>query len=358
MGGHGSSPSRDRAWWTAMAVAALMAAGWLRHPAIPYLVGGWAATGIAASLAVGLVRRPVGLRPGVAGRWRLVATGVAVLLFGHATWVQYTLWQVEHRWPAFETRTVAAATREIREATERTAERLQEVAALALDVPAEPEDAFAALGRLTDGVGERGVIVYTGGEPRAWAGVVRVSTDTLTDTLDVVQTPFYTVLYATASRGPQRAVATALLAAAPPADSIALALDRVVAERSGARSFGFLVAREASAGAGLALSDGRQLLARPLRLEPTAVQLRTEEAGRSRGLMLLAGMLASIIGALWAARVGLAPRVLTVGVALAVVAIVPLSALSNTSLLFDPTNFYVALGGPFTATRPRWRARH
>ena len=93
-----------------------------------------------------------------------------------------------------------------------------------------------------------------------------------------MQTPFYTVLYATARRAPSRAVATALLAAAPPADSIALALDRVVAQRSGARSFGFLVAREASAGAGLALSDGAQLLARPLRLEPSAVVLRTQEA--------------------------------------------------------------------------------
>ncbi|HEX3160806.1 MAG TPA: hypothetical protein VHQ45_19955, partial [Gemmatimonadaceae bacterium] len=331
-----------------MAVAALAAAGWLRHPAVPYLVGGWAAT----AAAIWLAGRPAAARPGagrMAARWRLLAASLGVAAVGHASWVQYTLWQVEHRWPAYETRTVAAATHQIRQATEVTAHRLTAVARLALAAPAEPGAASAALGRLTGGLGERGVIVYTGGEPQAWAGITRVATDTLSDTLGVVQTPFYTVLYATAREGARRAVATALLAAAPPADSIALALDRVVAERSGARSFGFLVAREASAGAGLALSDGAQLLARPLRLEPSAVVLRTQEQARSRGLLLLAGMLGCMVAALWASRAALAPRAATVGVALAVVAIVPLSALSNASLLFDPTNFYVAFGGPFTA---------
>ena len=206
MEGHGASAIRDRAWWTAMAVAALMAAGWLRHPAVPYLVGGWAAT----AAAIWLAGRPAAARPGagrMAARWRLLAASLGVAAVGHASWVQYTLWQVEHRWPAYETRTVAAATHQIRQATELTAHRLTAVARLALAAPAEPEAAYAALGRLTGGLGERGVIVYTGGEPQAWAGITRVATDTLSDTLGVVQTPFYTVLYATAREGARRAVA-------------------------------------------------------------------------------------------------------------------------------------------------------
>src|SRR5207253_10091866 len=60
-------------------------------------------------------------------------------------------------------------------------------------------------------------------------------------------------------------------------------------------------------------------------------------------------LLAAFLAALWPRPTTLAGRLASLVVALAAVAITPLSAYSNASPLFDPLYYFAALGGPFTA---------
>src|SRR6185437_11921282 len=107
----------------------------------------------------------------------------------------------------------------------------------ALDAPANEMDAFSALRRDAHRMPGLGVVLYRRGKPAAWAGTNVVATDTLVAPVGVVQSPFYVTLYAAATRGETRAVASAVIHAESPGDSLVSALADRVASRVGLDGF-------------------------------------------------------------------------------------------------------------------------
>ena len=330
-------------WWVVAAGAAVVfAALWIREPSIPYLVACGAATAAAAPLVRRLQRR----RGAAALHAILLAAFVAV-----AGVAQRALWQVDHRWPAAAAAVAASAENAFARALDAEAATLRQRAAAALDAPATARGAFAHLAALSSEGEERALVLYRGGEPRAWSGRVRVLPDTLREPLGAAASPFYLSLYAVARRGDATAVATRVVHAEPPADRLARALGARVAARQSTGEFEFAGVSERAPGFRTFAPAGVPLFA--VRAAPPVqaeVRLRTLERGRLRGGALLAAALACFVLTAWYHRATLRRRIAALAVALLVVAVLPLSAFSNASALFDPSYYFTPVGGPLTAS--------
>ncbi len=229
---------------------------------------------------------------------------------------------------------------------------LARVARVALEVPAVIADAYTALGILLPPGGDRAVVLVRGGRPVAWAGRLLVPLDSLPAPTGLVATPLYLVAYAVATRGSDVAVAASLLHAEPPADRLSAPLDERVAAAAGVQ--GFLYAEPAAA-AGIAEAVVLRMDDRPVLAARAAVAsvegLRVEAWDRllPRAGGALAVLVLLLITIAWRRDTGLAPRLSALAVAFAALAILPLSAFSNVSALFDPSFYVVRDGWRFTA---------
>ncbi|HKW09218.1 MAG TPA: hypothetical protein VJO33_02500, partial [Gemmatimonadaceae bacterium] len=195
-----------------VAVAVLAASRWLDAPTVQYLVVWALATVGAAALAF----RFRGAQRG----WAIacvVFLSAGVIIGGRS---QRELAQVTANWSEWQ-ETRARSGLEALEAALTDVEReLANSASAALATSPDRETSFTQLPALVRGPDERGIVVYRGDITHAWAGRFRSAPDTLTDATGVSASDFYLTLYATARRGTDRAVATVLLSAAPPADRL------------------------------------------------------------------------------------------------------------------------------------------
>src|SRR5258705_8431924 len=96
---------------------------------------------------------------------------------------------------------------------------------------------------------DNAVVLFRGDSAFAWSGRLRIAVDSLSGPTGVAGTPFYLGLYATAGAdtggpGSQRAIATRLLYAVPPADGLENSIAGDVAARSGIAGFRLLPAAE------------------------------------------------------------------------------------------------------------------
>ncbi|HEX8851411.1 MAG TPA: ATP-binding protein [Gemmatimonadaceae bacterium] len=334
-------------WGFAIAVATLALAGWLRATRVEYLAVAWAAT----LLSTAFVAR----RPGRERVWRGITTALVVLACAITSLHQREIGRASGDWPRYSAELRAAAAARMGHELGEVQRQLVAAARSALAAPRDRERAFDALGAMATGVGERGVVLYEGGNPYAWAGTLRVSTDTLTAPLGAAISPFYTTLYATASAGPRRAVAAVLVHAEPPADRFSVALDALVARRTGVHGFAAAIgtdpSRPGAPGVVMLPLPGSAPLTLAARAASQAeTQLTVLERARVRGGLLLAVALAGFLATMWRARRALRVRFAALAVPLLCVAIVPLNELSNVSRLFDPTLYFAPLGGPYTGS--------
>ncbi|HEU4565126.1 MAG TPA: hypothetical protein VFS05_10775, partial [Gemmatimonadaceae bacterium] len=343
---------RDRMWGALSALAVLAGALWLRDPAVRYLIAAGAAT--LASLALAAVARAP------ARRWAIATSGVLALFVLGTALAQWRLARIDAAWPAYRASLVAGAGRALAARMDAALATLREVAARAVEAPADPREALAALRAAPLGP-EQGVVLYRAGAPVAWAGRSYAPPTAFERPVAVVSTPFYVSLQVQVQRGDARAIATAVVHAVPPADSLTDAVDERVARRSGVRGFEIIpvggdtlarVAREAAReGALLYAPLGDTLLvARPL--PPAHAEARGDALRRARAMggLLLALILALLAAATWRREPSPAWRLLPLGVALACVALVPLNQLSNVTFLFDPAVYFDTVGGPYTAS--------
>ena len=97
--------------------------------------------------------------------------------------------------------------------------------------------AFDALMLLMPPRDGRALLLQRSGRPFAWHGRLLVPLDTVREPAGVIASPFYLVAYAVASRGADRAIATLLLHAEPPANRMNTPLDAEVAAATGAQEF-------------------------------------------------------------------------------------------------------------------------
>ena len=322
-------------------LAALAAAWWLRAP------------GLASALAVGIAVAAaiVSARRAEAARTRVIVATVMLGMLAAAIGVGERSRVLSARAPA---RVLAArdsaAVGLLRDAFETWQQRLTFAAATALDAPADADAAFNALDLLPDGTPEAGVVLFRDGRPVAWRGTIRVPLVGARDSAGTIITPFYVAVYAAASRGADRAIATVLVHAMPPADRFARTLDRQVAERAGVR--GFLVAPPVEgSGAPIFRVRGVPVLAAlPIALSDGALVLQVADTTRRVVGAMLAATIVLILVATWHVGAPAARRLLVLGASVAAVIAAPLSSYSNVSRLFDPAVYVAPLGGPLTAS--------
>jgi len=336
-------------WWSALwlstgAVSVLAAAQWLRTPSVPYLL---------ASIVATAVTLGAGLRFSARRRWALGFVASMTAFAAAAAIAQRSIARIDRAWGAYRADIEFGAADRLEHALLSTAGDLASVARSALAAPIEPEGAFAMLSRMVGRTtGERGVVLYRGDRPVAWAGTSRASTDTLTARLGATFTPFYLTLYATATRGELRAVATALVHADPPADRLAKPLDADVAREARVRGYEYQPSDVTPNGFTLFASRTDTLFgARPMSITPSEARLRAVESASRRGAVLLAVAVAFLLIGAWARPSPSAQRLLAVATAIAALTLVPLNpTFSSATRLFDPVVYLAPLGGPLTAS--------
>ncbi|MDQ3697550.1 MAG: hypothetical protein M3373_05940, partial [Gemmatimonadota bacterium] len=359
------------AWIGAAAVALLAGALWLRAPEVRYLLIGGVAT--FTSLLAAAVTRPQPGHGAAAGGPRMarglsLAAGSVLAILGlTAAFAQRDLARIDGRWEHYRADLVADGARRLGAELDATVAALRATASEALAAPDDPRRALDFLRELVAGHradGGGGVVVFQDAEPTGWAGRIYATPARLDRPVGVVVSQFYVTIQAELTRGSRRAIATAVVHADSPADSLAAAVDQRVAKRSGLRGFRFVAGGGADTGVAAAAAPlpdpGDALVYAPLGdtlfrvhpLPPTQAEARVQALRRARvvGGALLGLALALSVAAVWRRESSVWWQLLPLGVALACLALAPLNFLSSTTFLFDPAVYFATIGGPFTAS--------
>jgi len=284
-------------------------------------------------------------------RWAALTSlflAIAVIVAAPA---QRELSRVQNDWDAWRGRASMRGLADLRRALDQTSVDLVRAARAALDVPADRVHAFAQLSDHVTGPAERGVVVLRGDSAYAWAGVIRPPVDTGRDGVSVIATSFYLALEALERRGNERAIAVALIDAAPPADTLSSPLARRIAAHAGLSGFTFGPPGELSNDSNVlpyAIAGARVFDVRAAPLVQGEVVQRVTEAARARaGLAFLLALGCFVIG-VWRGTRALTDRIAALAVGLACTALAPLNEYSNLTRLFDPAFYYTPEGGPLT----------
>lgn len=342
--GRPAGPGLREPWLLTAAALVLLTASWIRAPRPALAVGLLAGFVILAALT-----RRARLD---AFRRRIAFVGLGVLLLVTAVSYHAEIRSLDRREEAVREQMVRRATSALAEAIAEEAESLEVIAAAALNVPTAGDAGFAALAGLVPPGGPRAVLRARAGRPVAWSGRLLIALDSLPAPVGVVATPFYLVAYAAEQRGADLAVATSVIHAEPPADALADALATRLAAATGVLGFAFADAHLARAlpGAGIVSFAGTPLLAvRAVAPSGSVLRMRAWEHTLPRAGALLAGLMLVLLTVAWRRETGLRPRFFALAVALAVPAVLPLSAFSNLSTWFDPSFYLVRSGWRFTA---------
>ena len=331
--------------WTVVAGVTLVAgAWWLRTPSVGYLAFAIAATVVTAGVAM--------FEPRGARGWAVASAAALVAFAVVATMSQRDLTRIDGHWPQYRALVAERGARDFRAAIASSLDALQRKAARALDAPATTSEAFGALGALTAGAPEQGVVLYERGVPEAWGGRLMVSPDSVRGAVGALHTPFYTVLYAVQSHGTRRAVATAVAYAEPPGDQLAPGIGNRIAQQQGLHAFEVLPSAEGAMVGSFAYVSGGDTLLVAHAVAPGQEEARLNTLVRVRlsGALFLALAFALFLVAAWRRQRSFAGRLFPLAIAFALLALVPLNAFSTNDVFFDPTVYYAEMGGPFTAS--------
>jgi signal transduction histidine kinase len=231
-----------------------------------------------------------------------------------------------------------------------TRQRLDERVNRALDAPADPAGAFAFLSARSPQIGGESVVLFDHDRPFAWSGEMRIDPDTLRGPVSVTFSPFYTTLNVAATRAKRRAVASAVLYAAPPANRLAESVAERLAPAQGVASYELSGAGDVRGGPVVLSMNGKPILrARALVATAEEVGFRRASMLRARGAVALIVFALAFLVYAWRDRHKLGERLFAVAVALVITALIPWNSFSNTSRLFDPAYYFSKLGGPLTA---------
>ncbi len=328
-------------WLATVGGAILFGALWLRSWGEPYLIATTVAIIVAGAWGVLRARRPA----------VLVAT-LALVWLGVDGWrAQSAFRGVENDSAGLERARAQEGEQALSTALAGDYRDLSAAANRALDIPGALESRFTALESLLPSrdLGEISAVVMEGERPMTWMGPVRVAVDSMTSPTGVGWSEFYTVAYATASRGTRRAVVMRMLAASPPADRLAEGMTEIIAERVGI--LGFDLSPDSTAGAvRVAPGEAPALWARSTAMGGALSRLRVEEKTRLRGTIALGVLLLAALAVAWRRPTPAWQRFATLAVGLGAVRLLPLSSLSNQTALFDPSYFFSPRGGAFTAS--------
>ena len=324
-------------------MAVLSAAQWLRTPSVPYLAASVVATAVTVAFAIA---------SGARRRWAFGFAAAMAVFAASAAVAERSAARIDREWEAYRREVELRAAQRWEATVTAASSRLTAAATRALDAPPTPTDAFAFVAPLAEGPGERGIVVFRGGRPAVWAGRMRISPDTLSAPFGAVFSSFYLTLYATATRGDVRAVATVLLHADPPADRLARALDAEIASAAGVRGYDYALTTDTANGLTVYAPRGDTVFAvRPSPITPSEARLRAVEGATRRGAVLLAIAVTFLLVGGWSRPSSLVRRFVVLSTALAAVAVVPLNpTFSSATRLFDPVVYLAPLGRALTAS--------
>ena len=327
-------------------MALLALAAWQRAPAWPMLALSTAST-IAAAWFVHTVRKP---RVWAIGTVLALVTGIGI-----GAREALTLGKIETQWTQF-------AEGERADRATRVATRMNEIAPLLMAAAVEAADrASIAVDSSVLKVPETGrtesaLVVFLDGHPISHVGQTHVPLAVGAPGLSLVRTPFYTAIVARASANDKRhqAVASALISSAPPADRFTQSLVQDVITDSDAAEVEILPPDDALVIASPAerrVNYGSSNFARIVVTVPTQAVTNELALQRARVRTSVPLAIAAILMLVtsWRRPARTRERLLMVVALLAAVALVPLGNLSNVSGIFDPTNYFVAMGLRLTA---------
>ena len=245
----------------------------------------------------------------------------------------------------------AGAVAELRTRLAREIARIQSAAETALDAPRSPEAAFDGIPARRAGDPGWGVMLYERGQRVAWSGRLRIAAEDVTAPLTVTSDRFFTTVNAVAARGDRLAVTSFVLHAEPPGDRLSTALDGQVVARHPIARFVYAFGDSAARGEVLLRdSSGSALLSvQPLALSPGEIGLKDTAAARIRIAAMLAVLLLAMLWVAFRSR-RVDARALALATCGACVAIVPLNSFSNSARWFNPSYYYSAIGGRWTAS--------
>ena len=342
------NPLRTYGWGVAATAAVLAAAAWLRWPS-PVALGLCAAATVWCAVVAWRSARS----------WHRIAHLGAMLAFTAIATRAERQREVDSVIGSAATAARSAverdATARIVASLDREIGILQHIAAATLDAPRAQGAAFPYLDALRENDPRRAVALVRSiapgfAAPVVWSGRMMVPMDSLAGPVGVVGTPFYLAVYAIAGRGDERAIAATLVHVERPADDLATALDASITAQTGVDGFEFRDPVSAQADSFAIVSAGGVPLLGVRSVAPPAEVLaaRAVERGRILGGLALAVALAFLLSATWGQGRNVRLRLAALVVALVVIAMVPLTAYSNASPVFDPATYHVASGGPFT----------
>jgi signal transduction histidine kinase len=329
------------AWWLLLTGAAAFGiAAWFRSLSLGVLL----ASLVAATLGAVTVRR---VRAGIAG-W--FATSVLIVTLGVALIYQRRLSRIERSWDQYATSVAKEGTLILQEAVRREVELLDTLANDALSAPIDATKAFDFLETLGPFSTHRGVVLSDRTGPVAWAGTLRSPEAEPGDSSGIQWTPFYIVVRRIAKRDGRIATADAVLHAEPPADRIAGSVDAWLRRAPELAGFAYRDTAAASDDWRLILVGNRFLAIRPhLLSQGEATQRVSESARRWGGIGLLLATFV-LVGIAWRRPASLPRRIAALVALLGLMALLPLSAYSNQSLVFDPGVYYAEILGPLSGS--------
>lgn len=337
-----SSGERLTLGWLASAAGAIvLGAWWLRTWGEPYLIGTTGAIALALMLAVSGGRRLPKLASVAALAWLAAEGWIAMGVYS----------RLDRDWAAYEQERATRAERAFAAAVQAEFPALTEAATRALDIPAGVETRFRALEDAlpSPARGEVSAVVFDGDRATTWMGAVRLDVDSLVAPTGVAWSEFYVVAFATAARDGRRAVMMRVLSSLPPADRLSRSLSAIVAARE--EIGGLTLSRQPRAGFHqVAPTIVPDLWVQAATMGAGPARLRVEERARLRGAIALLVALLSVLAVAWRRPAPAWRRFATLGVALVLVWRLPLSSLSNALPPFDPSYFFAASGGAFTAS--------
>jgi signal transduction histidine kinase/HAMP domain-containing protein len=327
---------------------------WQGRPGWAFLAISAAGT-IGASLFLPSVRRPRG--------WAIAAVALLALTVAIAIRQTLQLHAVERDWDAWSANEredragrVAASIGEVALVLQRAADRAARDTASARAL----SDGTLAPGRLLapplQGSVESALLLFRYGQLVDRAGQTRTPiAPSEPDGIRLVEGPFHTSLIARMSspRGEVQAVAVALIASAPPADRFAKSLTQTLASRVDIARTVVESPDSVHVVPGstvIVVPNGPERLARvrSYAYSEGETQLALQQQARARtGIPLFIAVLLVLVTT-WRRPAGTPERIGTAIALLCAVAIAPLSALSNVSLLFTSTTYFAPMGGALT----------
>ena len=333
-------------WWLLLSGAAVFGiAVWLRSLSLPVALASFAAAGTALITS----------RWSRAGAGGWFASGVLVITLAAALFFEQRMERIASAWGAWSARVVDDGVDMLGDAVQREVAILDTVARRALSAPLDPAQAFAYVKGLGPFPAHRGVLLVDRTGPIAWAGSLRSPEAAPGDSSGIQWTPFYIVIRRVARGNGRVATADAVLHAAAPADRIAGSLDADIRLAAGLAGFAY---RETVADGEVAASPewttipvgDRSLAVQPRPLSQGEAMQRVSEQARAVGGMGLILATVVLVGLAWRRPATLPRRFAVLAALVGLVAILPFSAYSNRSGIFDPGVYYSPILGAFSGS--------